>query len=139
MSRLCYGYTIIDGRLEVQETEAENIRKIFKNYLAGNALIKSANLAGVKKNSSSVKRILTNKNYLGNDVYPKIIDIESFEKTGQMLKERAVAMGRVWEKEEEISRVPCKFRYKEEGETLPLDPFERASYKYRLIEVIDDE
>ena len=55
-----------------------------------------------------------------------------------MLKERAVAMGRVWEKEEEIIKVPCKFRYKEE-ESLPLDPFERASYKYRLIEVIDDE
>lgn len=138
MSRLCYGYIIRDGRLEVQEKEAENIRKIFKNYLAGNALIKSADLAGLKKNSSSVKRILTNKKYLGNEIYPKIIDRESFEKSGQMLKERAVAMGRVWEKEEEIIKVPCKFRYKEEG-VQPLDPFERASYKYRLIEVIDDE
>ena len=138
MSRLCYGYTIRDGRLEVQEKEAENIRKIFKNYLAGNALIKSAELAGIKKNSSSVKRILTNEKYLGNDIYPKIIDIESFDKAGQMLKERSVTMGRVWEKEEEIIKVPCKFRYKEEG-VLPIDPFERASYKYRLIEVIDDE
>ena len=138
MSRLCYGYTIRDGRLEVQEKEAENIRKIFKNYLAGNALIKSAELVGLNKNNSSVKKILTNENYLGNDIYPKIIDSESFEKAGQMLKERAVAMGRVWEKEEEIIKVPCKFRYKKE-ETLPLDPFERASYKYRLIEVIDDE
>ena len=138
MSRLCYGYTIRDGRLEVEEKEAENIRKIFKNYLAGNALIKSADLAGLEKNSSSVKRLLTNEKYLGNDIYPKIIDEESFEKAGQMLKERAVAMGRVWEKEEEIIKVPCKFRYKEK-ETLPLDPFERASYKYRLIEVVDDE
>ncbi|MGX7139945.1 recombinase family protein [Facklamia languida] len=138
MSRLCYGYIIREGRLEVQEKEAENIRKIFKNYLAGNALIKSADLAGLKKNSSSVKRILTNKKYLGNEIYPKIIDRESFEKTGQMLKKRAVAMGRVWEKEEEIIKAPCKFRYKEEG-VLPIDPFERANYKYRLIEVIDDE
>ncbi|WP_148466145.1 recombinase family protein [Peptoniphilus harei] len=138
MSRLCYGYTIRDGRLEVQETEAENIRKIFKNYLAGNTLIKSANLAGLKKNSSSVKRMLTNEKYLGNDIYPKIIDRESFEKAGQMLKERAVAMGRVWEKEEETIKVPCKFRYREEG-VLPLDPFERASHQYNLIEVIDDE
>ncbi|OFL17159.1 integrase [Anaerococcus sp. HMSC068A02] len=138
MSRLCYGYTIREGRLEIQEKEAENIRKIFKNYLAGNALIKSAELAGLKKNSSSVKRLLSNKKYLGNEIYPKIIDRESFDKAGQMLKERAVAMGRVWEKGEEISKVPCKFRYKEEG-VLPIDPFERASYKYRLIEVIDDE
>ena len=138
MSRLCYGYTIRDGRLEVQKTEAENIRKIFKNYLAGNALIKSANLVGLKKNSSSVKRILTNKKYLGNDIYPKIIDRESFEKAGQILKERALAMGRVWEKEEEIIKVPCKFRYKEER-VLPIDPFERASQQYNLIEVIDDE
>ena len=138
MSRLCYGYTIRDGRLEVQEKEAENIRKIFKNYLAGNALIKSADLAGLKKNSSSVKRMLTNEKYLGNDIYPKIIDRESFEKVGQMLKERAVAMGRVWEKEEEIIKVPCKFRYKSE-EVLPIDPLERASHQYNLIEVIDDE
>ena len=85
MSRLCYGYTIRDGRLEIQEKEAENIRKIFKNYLAGNALIKSADLAGVKKNSSSVKRILTNKKYLGNEIYPKIIDRESFEKAGDSI------------------------------------------------------
>ena len=82
MSRLCYGYIIREGRLEVQEKEAENIRKIFKNYLAGNALIKSADLAGLKKNSSSVKRMLTNEKYLGNDIYPKIIDRESFEKAG---------------------------------------------------------
>ena len=138
MSRLCYGYTIRDGRLEVQEKDAENIRKIFKNYLAGNALIKSAELVGLKKNSSSVKRMLTNEKYLGNEIYPKIIDRESFEKAGQMLKERAVVMGRVWEKEEKIIRVLWKFRYREEG-ALPLDPFERASYKYRLIEVIVDE
>ena len=138
MSRLCYGYTIRDGRLEIQEKEAENIRKIFKNYLAGNALIKSAELAGLQKNNSSVKRILTNKKYLGNDIYPKLIDRESFEKAGQMLKERAVAMGRVWEKEEEIIKVPCKFRYKEEG-ALPLNHFERARHQYNLIEVIDDE
>ena len=138
MSRLCYGYTIRDGRLEIQEKEAENIRKIFKNYLAGNALIKSAELAGLQKNNSSVKRILTNKKYLGNDIYPKLIDRVSFEKAGQMLKERAVAMGRVWEKEEEIIKVPCKFRYKEEG-ALPLNPFERARHQYNLIEVIDDE
>ena len=138
MSRLCYGYTIRDGKLEGQEKEAENIRKIFKNYLAGNALIKSADLVGLKKNSSSVKRMLTNEKYLGNDIYPKIIDRESFEKVGQMLKERAVAMGRVWEKEEEIIKVPCKFRYKSE-EVLPIDPLERASHQYNLIEVIDDE
>ena len=138
MSRLCYGYTIRDGRLEIQEKEAENIRKIFKNYLDGNALIKSAELVGLNKNNSSVKKILTNENYLGNDIYPKIIDSESFEKAGQMLKERAVALGRVWEKEEKIIKVPCRFRYKEEV-ALPIDPFDRASYKYRLIEVIDDE
>lgn len=138
MSRLFYGYTIRDGKLKVEEKEAENIRAIFKNYLAGNALIKSADIAGLKKNSSSVKRLLTNKKYLGNEIYPKIIDRESFEKAGQMLKERAVAMGRVWKKEEENTKVPCKFSYKEE-EDLPIDPFERASYKYRLIEVIDDE
>mgnify|MGYP007008271578 CR=1 FL=1 len=81
MSRLCYGYTISGGRLEVQEKEAENIRKIFKNYLAGNTLIKSANLVGLKKNSSSVKRILTNKKYLGNEIYPKIIDINVYYNT----------------------------------------------------------
>lgn len=138
MSRLCYGYIIRDGRLEVQEKEAEDIRKIFKNYLSGNALIKSAELAGLKKNNSSVKNILTNENYLGNDIYPRIIDSDSFEKAGQMLKERAVALGRVWEKEEKTIKVPCKFRYKKEA-ALPIDPFERASYKYRLIEVIDDE
>lgn len=138
MSRLCYGYTIRDGRLEIQEKEADNIRKIFKNYLDGNALIKSAELVGLNKNNSSVKKILTNENYLGNEIYPRIIDSESFEKAGQMLKERAVALGRVWEKEEKIIIVPCKFRYKEEV-ALPIDPFERASCKYRLIEVIDDE
>lgn len=138
MARLCYGYMIKDGKLVINEKEAENIRGIFKNYLKGNSLIKSAEIIGLKKNNSSVKRILTNKKYLGNENYPKIIDKKSFDMAGQMLKDRAIALGRVREKEEEKIAVSVKFLYDKE-EVLPLDPFERASYQYSRIKVIDDE
>lgn len=137
MSRLCYGYIIREGKLEIEETEAENIRKIFKNYLEGNSLIKSAKLQGLEKNSSSVKRILTNKKYLGNKNYPKIIDRELFEKAGQKIMDRAKALGRVWDKKEEVLKVPYQFTYKEEE--LSTDPFERAKFQYGLIEVFRDE
>lgn len=129
---------IKDGKLMINEKEAENIRGIFKNYLDGNSLIKSAELMGLKKNNSSVKRILTNKKYLENENYPKIIDKESFELAGQMIKDRAVALGRVWEKKEEEIEVPTEFLY-EKGEVLPIDPFERARYQYSRIKVIVNE
>ena len=83
------------GKLIINEEEAENIRGIFRNYLEGNSLIKSAEILGLRKNNSSVKRIITNKKYLGNENYPKIIDKESFDTAGQMIKDRAVALGRV--------------------------------------------
>lgn len=138
MGRLCYGYVIQDGKLVINEKEAQNIRGIFRNYLEGNSLIKSAEIMGLRKNNSSVKRILTNTKYLGNEYYPKIIDKDSFEMAGQMLKDRAVALGRVWEKEEEKTSIPVKFLYDKE-EVLPIDPFDRASYQYSRIKVIDDE
>lgn len=138
MARLCYGYMIKDGKLVTNEKEAENIKGIFRNYLEGNSLIKSAEIMGLRKNNSSVKRILTNKKYLGNENYPKIIDKESFDMAGKMLEDRAIALGRVWEKEEEKMEVPVNFLYHKEGK-LPIDPFERASFQYNRIKVIDDE
>ncbi|MDO5047452.1 MAG: integrase [Anaerococcus sp.] len=138
MARLCYGYMIKDGKLVINEKEAENIRGIFKNYLEGNSLIKSAEMIGLRKNNSSVKRILTNKKYLGNENYPKIIDKKSFDMAGQMLKDRATALGRIWEKEEMTIPVPRKFIYGKE-ERFPIDPFERARYQYSRIKVIVDE
>ncbi|MGF3065777.1 recombinase family protein [Facklamia sp. P12950] len=138
MARLCYGDMIKDGKFVINEKETQNIRGIFRNYLEGNSLIKSAELMGIKKNNSSVKRILTNKKYMGNENYPKIIDKESFDMAGQMIKDRAVAMGRVWKKREKEIEVPTEFLY-EKGEVLPIDPFERARYQYSRIKVIDDE
>ncbi|MDO5018817.1 MAG: integrase [Lagierella massiliensis] len=138
MARLCYGYEIKDGKLTINEEEAENIKGLFHNYLAGNSLARSAEILGLKKNHSGVKRILTNKKYLGNEHYPMIVDKESFEKVGQMIKDRAIALGRVWEKEEKTIPVPRKFIYGKEERFL-IDPFERASYQYSRIKVIVDE
>lgn len=134
--KITYGYEIKDGNYQIKEEEAEQIRLLFKSYLEGHSLQKSADTAGIKVYHGSAKRMLVNKRYIGDQDYPKIIDEETFKRAGQMLEERAQALGRVWDlKEEEINKVPTNFKY-EEDKNLPSLPFERAKRQYDLIKTV---
>lgn len=78
-----YGYDLIDGKLNVNETEAKGVRRIFELYLGGVGMTKIAQILdneGYKTKMGlgawsyvSVRGILTNEKYIGDSLLQKSI------------------------------------------------------------------
>lgn len=89
MAYVPYGYTITEGLVAVDEKEAEQVRMFFEKYISGLSLAVAGEQAGIQKTHSSMGLILKNISYLGNDVYPAIIDRETFDKAEEVRNKRA--------------------------------------------------
>ena len=75
-----YGYRIVDGKAIIDKDEAEQVRRLFEEYISGKALKVAAENVGLNIFHSSAGNILRNTRYLGDDYYPAIICREVFEK-----------------------------------------------------------
>ena len=134
MAHIPVGYKIVDGCAVVDETAAEQIRATYRYYFEGKSLINAAKEAGFKMNHASVKRMLSNKKYLGTYYYPQIIDEETQKRFLEELTRRAGNLGRLDRKcKERNITIPTSFGFKP-AELTFADPFEQAEYIYSLIE-----
>ena len=85
---ISYGYGMQDGKLSVIVEEAEVVRHIFYEYIAGKRLDVIAEeltrdnveyfMGNCEWNKSRIKRILDNEKYIGADGYPQIVDDDDF-------------------------------------------------------------
>lgn len=89
-----YGYRIENGSAVICEEQAEQIRKIYEGYLGGFSLRGAAKEAGMEATHSSVKRLLQNPHYLGDEFYLAIIDQETFDAFAVERQRRVEALGR---------------------------------------------
>lgn len=134
MGHTPYGYKIENGKAVVDETEAEQLKKLYSGYLSGLSLKESAKRAGIDCYHATVARILQNECYLGNEYYPPIIDEETFEKASIEKQKRAEKLGRIWElKDEPGVEYTAKFKMAP-FEKKYEDPIRQAEYAYSLIE-----
>ena len=69
-----YGYRIVDGKAEVDEGQATQVRELFENYISGMGLQAAAEKAGLQIYHGSAGRMLRNTHYLGDEYYPTNID-----------------------------------------------------------------
>lgn len=91
--------------------------------------------AGIEKTHSSMGLILKNIHYIGNDVYPAIIDKETFNKAEEVRNKRAKDLGRIVELAAFTAPSPIeRFKMRKSEGKLPADPVTRAEYLYSLIE-----
>ena len=99
------GYKIVDKKFAIDEDEAPIVKRIYEMYLAGNTMADIRHFLndnGVKTsygnayNKDSIRRILTNRKYLGIYIYgdieipdgiPRIVSDEAF-KDAQILLEK---------------------------------------------------
>ena len=129
-----YGYKIINGKATVDEQEAAIIIKIFNGYLSGMSLRDAAVNAGKAMVHSTVKRIICNFCYVGDDFYPAIISRQTFSRANAELIRRSEK--RVGKKRLRTPPVYTQFKI-----TAPekhyADPAVQAEYIYSLIEVIE--
>lgn len=85
---LPYGYTMANGKITVDENEADIIRQIFKEYKDGTTMSELANKLTllsipycekrVEWNKGVIARIIDNEKYTGIDGYVPIIGIEEY-------------------------------------------------------------
>ncbi len=134
MGHTPYGYRIKNGKAFIDEVAAEKIRQLYKNYLAGLSLENAAMEAGIDASHGTVKRIMENRRYLGDDFYPEIIDTYTFTEAMLELERRKKALGRTNRIKPVIQKTaPVNFRFGEIKEYHD-SPAAQAEYLYSLIE-----
>ena len=130
-----YGYRIENGVAVVCEEEAAQLRTMYEGYLSGLSMIEAAAKAGQTRTHASVKRMLQNSHYLGDEFYPAIIDRETFDafETERRRREKALGRDERPKKPEEAIPAPMSFRIGKAVQSFS-DPYRQAEYLYSLIE-----
>lgn len=92
-----FGWKYENGKKVLDEREADVLRNMYRDYLQGNSLAASVRLLELLKieyqdgktdwNKSRVRRLLSDKRYLGTEEYSPIIDRKTFEAVQKKLKE----------------------------------------------------
>ena len=132
MRQLPYGYEINNGTIVVNKQEAQILRTMAENYVGGMSLQKCADAVGLTVTHSSIMKMLTNRKYLGTDVFPPILSTEMMDMIITEKARRSAFLGRdnlktckfpVYEKKFSIPPIPTKYK----------DPTKQAEYAYSLI------
>jgi hypothetical protein len=93
-----FGYQVDDGRIAIDQQEAEIVKYIFCAYLSGKscqAIAEELTELGIHYrdsadnwNRSVLKRILDNHRYVGNDGYPELVTEDQFDRAAQLKTEK---------------------------------------------------
>lgn len=133
------GYEIANGRIAVNEEEAEQVKQLFAGYLLGLSMQAAAKMAGLKGvNTSQAKRMLHNRKYLGESGYPQIMDEETFNAAETERQRREKVLGRSNRPKKEqpvflartefiIDRIPSKYK----------NPIKQAEFAYGKIKEVN--
>lgn len=130
---MLYGYIMINGKVIINEEQAEKVRRFFEFYISGQSLKVASENAGLNIFHGSAGKMLRNKHYLGDDRYPAIITEKVFYKAEEIRMTRANALGRIKEPKQAQKLKPVQF-YLKPATIKYSDPFEQAEYIYSLIE-----
>ena len=92
-----FGWKYENGKKVLHEREADVLRNMYRDYKLGKslaALVEKLEALEIEYqegktdwNKSRVRRLLSDKRYLGTEEYPAIIDPETFEAVQKRLKE----------------------------------------------------
>jgi len=99
------GFRMRNGKIYIEEEKAKVVREVFADYLSGistYAIAKELTAKGVPNannkpswNHGSVGKILENIKYLGDEMYPQMIETEIFEQVQNRRQEQRKKLGRV--------------------------------------------
>ena len=93
---ITYGYCLVDGDMRMNPEQSEAVHLIFDAYDGGESIKKIAGMLKDKKVPSVrgkpswtpalIRKILRNKDYLGVEPYPRMIEDEQFKRVQEHLK-----------------------------------------------------
>ena len=132
------GYRIISGKAVIHTAEAEKVKQLFENYISCGSLSAAAKATGLSLAHPSVKRILQNPRYKGDNFYPRIVDEDVFDKVQEMVagKKRS-SNSKKGRKSRTVPPLPSCFAFRTDIEDcFHDDPAIRAEYLYSMIDVV---
>ncbi|HJB24797.1 MAG TPA: recombinase family protein [Candidatus Jeotgalibaca pullicola] len=133
MAHTPFGYEIVDGKIEIHAREAEQLKLLIQSYLSGKSLANAARESGINRSHGGITRILTDERYLGNEIFPRLISEEQFERLKEERFKRAKKLGRLNRMKEEETFTPSFTFTIEKVEDKYDNPIKQAEYVYSLI------
>jgi hypothetical protein len=135
MKHTPYGYVIVGGRPQVNELQAARLSSLYSAFLLGMPYEKAAEFAGIRAGHSMVGKLLCNRRYLGDDVYPQIIDDDIFNAVQKERLKRMKKHGthRNPPKQKPSPIIFTDFHLKRINQKF-TDPIAQAEYAYGRIE-----
>ena len=133
MAHTPFGYAIVNGKIEVHAKEAEQLKLLIASYLSGQSLANAARESGINRSHGGITRILTDERYMGNEIFPRLISEEQFERLKEERFKRAKKLGRLNRTKAEESFTPCFEFTIGEVEDKYDNPIKQAEYVYSLI------
>ena len=134
MGHTPFGYRIKNGKAVIDEPAAEKIRQLYQNYLSGMSMVAAAKAADIDTYHGTVKRMMENRHYMGDDFYPAIIDVNTFTEAMLERQRRAKKLGRTNRIKPPVKKTsPTTFTLGTIKEFYD-DPAKQAEYLYSLIE-----
>ena len=135
MGHTPFGYKIVNGKAVIDEVATGQLRKLYENYLSGLSLETAAKESGIKTYHGTVKKLLSNRHYLGDAFYPAIIDEDTFTKVALEGDRRSEKLGRNNRVQApKVKKAPTRFTFIESIAIQGVTPAEQAEYLYSLIE-----
>ena len=130
-----FGYRIHNGKAVIYRDEAEKIRNAYSLYLSGCGYEETARKAELNMPATSLKMLLQNRHYPGDDFYPKIIDRQIFDDVEKERLRRCEMLGRLNmpKREKWVGSIASRFKLAPIKEKIK-DPFVQAAYVYSQIE-----
>ena len=90
-----YGYRFEEGILQADKEQSKFVQEIFNVYNSGIPVSRlKDHIEGLEINRFRLSDMLSDKRYMGDENFPKIIEPELFEAVQQMKKERRKAIGK---------------------------------------------
>ena len=90
-----YGYRFEEGILQADKEQSGFVQEIFNVYNSGISVSRlKDHIEGLEINRVKLNDMLSDKRYMGDENFPKIIEPELFEAVQQMKKERRKAIGK---------------------------------------------
>ena len=90
-----YGYRFKDGILQADKEQSKFVQEIFNVYNSGIPVSRlKDHIEGLEINRFRLSDMLSDKRYMGDENFPKIIEPELFEAVQQIKEERRKAIGK---------------------------------------------
>lgn len=133
ITHIPFGYCFKDGESAIDDVNGPKVIKLFELYIHGYSLVAAGENVGISSWHCGIGSIITNRVYIGEGIFPRLISDETFEKAQQERYKRAARLGRLNKKHKDRKPHIASDFILESTECEIADPFLKAEYLYSQI------